>query len=61
MLLLTLQCEQEGVGDRAIAPEPGMRVKFERNEDFLESTKMERARKLSKRADGATGKKDRPK
>lgn len=55
MLLLTLQYEQEGVGDRAIVPEPGMRVKFERNEDFLDSTKTERARKLSERADGAVG------
>lgn len=58
---MTLHCEQEGVGDRVIVPEPGMRVKFERNEDFWESTKTERARKLSKRADGAKGKKDRPK
>ena len=32
------------MGDRAIVPEPGMKVKCERNEDFLESTKTERAR-----------------
>ena len=55
MLLLTLQYEQNGVGDRAIISKPGARVQNGRNKAFLKSTKIQRVGNLSKRADYTAG------